>query len=974
MTARNAKELKALFDEALTLPPEKRAAFVANSCTNDPELAAELEGLLTAHTQADDLEEAISAAADSLLSHNKQEPEAEGRRIGAYRVVNEIGRGGMGRVYLAERDDDQYAGRVAIKLLAPGAAGTAGEERFRNECQVLADLHHPNIAQLLDAGTTEEGEPFIVIEYVEGEPIDEYCDKHKISVNDRIRLFVKLCGAVEHAHRNLVIHRDIKSNNVLVTAEGEPKLLDFGIAKLLDLDRARTLDLHLTGDVSRLLTPATASPEQLQGQPVTTATDVYALGHLLYRLLTGTMPYSVDAKDRFSLPRAIVDEEPKRPSIAVFDEPDAGSGRGTTVDRLARRLTGDLDAIVLKTLRKEPAQRYAAPRELADDLKRFLAHHPVLARGEAFGYKTRRFVTRNAGAIAVAASILVLIASLVTFYTVELAAERDRAQIEARRAEEVAEFLSDLFELATPEESRGADITARELLDRGAVRIGAELADQPSVQASLMFVIGTAYTRLGFYEEATETFERALAIRDALGGTNDQLLGDILHNLGVVHLIQARYAQSEPLLDRALEVRNSLPTPVIKDIAATLRAHASLAQEFADFERAALYLDDAEAIVAILESTEPLPLAEVLVARGDLLNRTGHFDQAIENYARAAELHTNSLGDDHPLTLVARNNIADALIGAGRHGEAEEILREIVEARRRVLPPGHAHLAFSLSHLSHAIKMQGRPEEATPLQEEVLAILRAAHPGDHPEVAIALNNLANLKHDVRDFDGALELHQEALNIKRRLYGDDHPSLADTYNNLAALYNDTGDYAGALLMYQRTLELDRRAFGDNHPFIGPDRLAIGVTQGLLGRNEEAAETARDALEQIRRVSGDDHPQTFNAMRELGIILRRLDRCDEADPLLSDALPGLEKAFPGEPWQVAMARANLGACRAASDSGTGERLMREAYERLVVIHGHDDRFTRQARDLLTNYLRTSDRTAEARVIEQAAVERQ
>jgi serine/threonine-protein kinase len=967
------KRLRKLFEEALEQPPETRSAFLEKECGGDTPLKAELEALLAADAAPDSLRDAVAHAAESFIAGADPGPIA-GRRIGAYRIVRELGRGGMGRVFLAERDDRQYAGRVAVKLLAGSGPGRGLEERFRTETQVLADLRHDGIARLLDAGTTADGDSYLVMEYVDGEPIDVFCDGHRLTVDERLALFRRLCDAVQHAHRNLVVHRDIKSSNVLVTAEGEPKLLDFGIAKLLDLDRARALDLHRTSDVTRMLTPTTASPEQLRGEPVTTATDVYALGHLLYGLLTGRSPHPAAATDRFALPQAILNEEPLRPSLAVQRDTVSQMGsasrewiaaqRGTTPERLARRLDGDLDTIVLKALRKEPERRYTTPSQLGEDIERHVEHRPVLARGESVGYVTRRFLQRHRRPVAAGVAGLLLVIALVGFYTARLAIERDRARVEARRAEEVASFLTQLFEVATPDESRGAEITAREVLDRGAAQIGTELRGEPAVQAALMRVIGSAYGKLGLYGPATTMLERALATRHSLAGAPDPVLGDALHELGAVLLVQARYAEAEAVLHRALEARRSARGPIHGDIASTLRSLATLKLALADYGAAARYLDEAEAVARALDPPDDLPLADVLLARGDLFRAVGDYDQAIANQRQAIEVRTRASGFDHPGTLGAQSNLADTLNVAGRTGEAEAVLRDILEIRRRVLPPGHTDIAYALTNLAASLKMQGRPEEAEPLQAEALALFRAAHGADHPATATALNNLANLRHDLRDLDGAFALHQDSLAMKRRLYGDDHPSLADSYNNLAALQLDREDYEGALLMYRQALELDRRSLGDDHPYVGHDLTSIGVTLGLLDRLDEAEETLRSALAESGRTAGDDHPQVANAMRELGIVLQWQDRCDEAEPLLTQALPLLEAAYPGDPWETANTRAYLGACRAAlGRTAEAEPLLRAGYRRLLEVRGADNRLTRKARELLIEFLRNSGRDSEA-----------
>ena len=967
MTPARFRRVRDVFVTAARLADLEQDAYISEACNDDPTLEREVRELLTlGDTDDEKVDALVASVAQGLANAINQDAAVE--TVGPYRLLSSLGRGGMGSVWLAERDDGHFEQKVAIKFVDKGRATPELVNRFRSERQILAVLDHPGIARLLDGGETDNGVPFIVMEYVDGTPVDQYCDERKLPIPERLALFIEICKAIEYAHRNLVVHRDIKASNVLITADGEPKLLDFGIAKLLDLERARAFDMQLTSDASRILTPATASPEQLRGRAVTTASDVYSLGHLLYRLLTGAMPYVVDSTDRFALPQAILDDEAVWPSKAALSEADARA-RCETPDRLAWRLAGDLDAIVLKALRKSPEDRYAAPRDLAEDIERHLAHRPVKARGEALGYTMRRFAVRNRAPLAVAASVVVLIGALVAYYTAEVAAERDRARTEARHAEEAAAFLSDLFEVSTPDESRGMEVTAREILDRGAERIGSELTSEPLVQISLMNVIGMAYSKLGLYDTAAETLEQALERHEALDLPNNAELGTTLHNLGLVYLIQASYDKSRPLLDRALAVRRAALGPAHTDIIATLLAQASQSYELAEHERASDYLDEAEAVVRAVEPADPLALADVLIARADLEAKLGDYDAAIANYRAALDLRLEISGDDHPATLVARNNLAGALIGAGRNAEAEIMLREIVADRRRVLPPGHADLATALQQLSASLKYQGRPEEALPWQEEALAIQRAVHKGDHPDVASALNDLANLRHDLRDLDAALELHEASLAMNRRLYGDDHPSLADSYNNIAALIADRKDFAGALAMYERTLALDSASLGEDHPYVHADRLAIGAMQGLLGRTDEAEASLRQALADIRRVSGDEHPQALNATRELGILLAREDRCDEAQGYLEEALPGLERAFPGNTWQVTTARTFLGKCLAIADPEAGEALMRQAHARLVETRGHDDRMTNDALGLLAQFLRANGRASEALALERS-----
>lgn len=970
------QRLQALFEEALSQPPESRAQWIARFAGSDAALRTELEQLIAAD-QSHGIDEAVAGAARRLLDDTTGATEASlaGRRFGPYRIVRELGRGGMGRVYLADRDDAQYRGQVAIKLL-PSSASAGLQERFRTERQVQADLQHPGIARLLDAGTSEEGESYLVLEYVDGKPIDAYCREHRLPVAARLRLVAELCDAVQFAHRNLVVHRDIKPSNVLVTADGTPKLLDFGIAKLIDPDRANALALHQTAELSRILTLEAASPEQLRGEPATTATDVYALGALLYRLLTGRGAHSAEATDPVTLSRAILVSEPQRPSLAVlaplpgdrdageraeYDNASALAEAGddtiplaaqlrTTPEKLSRALRGDLDTILLKALRKEPARRYASAAELADDLGRHLQRRPVLARGDSAGYLVRRFLVRNGRAVAGAAAAVVAMIAMAGFYTAELASERDRAQREAQRAEAVSVFLTDLFESATPERNLGEWVSARELLDLGAARIEQDLAGEPAVQAALMRVLGSAYGALGLLDPATDLLERALAVRESRGGPPDALLGDVLYALGNLRTSQGRFEEGEALLSRAMATRLALRGELHRDIAESHIAFAALHMARLALDDGQTHVDAADAVLARLPSPEPEVSISVRLWRAHLEQLRGRSDAAIAEYREALELRTATAGVDHPATLGVRSSLARALIDAGRFEEAEEIQRDVLEARRRVLPEGHPAIAVTLSLLATSLKSQGRSAEAEPLEAEALEIHRAAHRGDHPEITVALNNLANLRHDLGDLDSAFALHQESLAMNRRQHGDDHPILANNYTNLAALEFDRENYAEALDLYRRTLAFDRVAFGDEHPFISHDMNGIGNALIRLDRLDEAETTLREALALSSRSPGPEHPQTAQIQRDLGIALARQDRCDEAQALLRRALVGLEAAMPDDPWQVALTRASLGGCLLAlGQPEVGKPMLRGGYERIVELRGAGHPMARQVRSL-------------------------
>ncbi len=506
--------IRSLFHSAMEQPPEQRREFLRGACSGDDELFRQVQALVE---HADVPDEQIGGIVRDAAADAMQDPSPEfDQRVGNYRLLELIGTGGMGNVYLAERADRHYEQRVAIKLLHPGHGDHSLLMRFRAERQMLAKLEHTNIGRLLDGGETDGGISYLVMEYVGGRPVDRYCDEEQLTIPERLRLFQKICSAVGYAHRNLVVHRDIKPSNILVTPDGEPKLLDFGIAKLLDENAAAFTAAH-TREGTGVMTPEYASPEQVRSEPITTATDIYSLGVLLYKILCGRMPYQSRPLNS-GLARAILTEIPSRPSAALtpptgrgYAEEEMrsiGAARQSSLQALVRRLQGDLDNIVLKALRKEPELRYPSAAALADDIENYLAYRPVNARPASFGYRAMKFLRRYRAGVAVTAAVATLIAVSI----VQIVHQRDRARVAAVQSEQVVRFLGNLFASASPLKAQGDTISARDLLEAGVADIG-KLDNQPQVQARLLEIMGTSYLYIGDYERMKDLMQQALQIR-----------------------------------------------------------------------------------------------------------------------------------------------------------------------------------------------------------------------------------------------------------------------------------------------------------------------------------------------------------------------------------------------------------------------------------------------------------------------------
>ena len=551
MKSEQWQRIKEIVPAARRLAPEARVAYLNEACAGDPELRNEVDSFLAADLESVDF---LKRAPLELLGEIEGALK-ENSQVGAYRIRRALGRGGMGVVYLAARTDEEFTRQVAIKVLHPGLQSEEANRRFRQEIQILANLNHPNIAQFHEGGRTEDGRLYYLMEYVEGEPIDAYCRGHELALEERVQLFRKVCSALQYAHRNLVVHRDLKPGNILVTEGGEPKLLDFGVAKLLAAPGVSSA--ALTGVDQKLFTPDYASPEQLTGETITTASDVYSLGVLLYELLVGERPYRLKSHLEEEVRRVVCEETPPPPSAASSRKVRVTSVETAPVPEPASKfhhqLAGDLDTIVLKALRKEQDRRYASAEQLSDDMDRFLQGLPVLAQKDTVLYRARKFIQRNRGAVATFAAFILLFVGfiLLSLHQAErVARERDRTQ-------DVSSFLVSLFEASESTQKPGKQVTVRELLDSGAARLRGDLEGQPQARAALLTTMGRAYQDLGLNEAARPLFEESLALRRQVSGPESVEAAQSHTALGVL-LRQAGWAEeAEPHLRVALEIKTA---------------------------------------------------------------------------------------------------------------------------------------------------------------------------------------------------------------------------------------------------------------------------------------------------------------------------------------------------------------------------------------------------------------------------------
>jgi eukaryotic-like serine/threonine-protein kinase len=912
------QRVSAILDATLDLPPAAREGHLDAACAGDAALRRLVEELLAASGAAGSflagsaLERAGPLAAEMLQALDEPAEGTPGRLVGTYRLLEELGEGGMGTVYLAERADGQFERQVAVKLLKHGLHGEESRRRFRQERQILARLEHPGIARLLDGGVTEEGTPFFVMERVEGRPVTADCDARRLGVEARLRVFLQVCEAVQYAHRNLVVHRDLKPSNILVDGAGTVKLLDFGVAKLLAEGEGGA---PATRTLLRAMTPEYAAPEQVRGDPVTTATDVYALGVLLYELLTGQSPYRVGRTLPSELERAVLEQEPTRPSARA----------AAPADR-RRRLRGDLDWIVLKALHKEPERRYPSAEALATDIRRHLEGLPVSARGDAVGYRALKFLRRHR--LGVAAAGLVLLALLAGL--VGTAWQARRAEREARKAEAVKDFLKSLFEASDPAEAQGKERTARQLLEDGARRIETELRDQPEVQSEVARLVAAVYHELGEYDRARALLSADLERRRRLDGSRSRAVADLLTEIADASYEQNRFDEAGAMYEEALGIQREQRGGRTPEVATLLWDLAGVKRNRGDLAGAEQMQKQA---LALFVETRGEDSAEATNVRESLAITYGDSDRYVEAEAAqrpVAAARERRLGPDHPETLNARYNHAIYLVVLGRTAEALHIGEDVVARQRRVLGPRHDRLAISLRLMARALDAAGRTEEALPYIAEALAIHRERHGPAHLQVAVDLGwrgmieaHSGRLAEAERDGRAALGFFTAQAGLAPRLLAITRWQAGTILAEAGRLEEAEGQLAQAVALF--------RGLRQEGLFLARALDAWADVARTRGMTAQATERGRLAVAVLERSAGPDSAALALARVHTGAALWAGGEPAEGERLLRAGTEALERAFPGGHHDLAAARFLLGQALArGGDRAKARRLLQEALD--------------------------------------------
>ena len=902
-----------LFDRVSALEGEARAQLLRTECGDDTELRAQVEALLRAHDTDVPL---LDRGRDALIGLLADEPSPPLARVGPYRILREVGRGGMGVVYLAERDDADFHQQVAIKCLLPGVALPQLLERFRRERRIVASLVHSNIARLYDGGVTESGAPYFVMEYVEGEPLDVYCDRLALSVDDRLRLFATVCDAVQYAHQHLIVHRDLKPGNVLVSAQGQVKLLDFGIAKLLDDDDAADASAART---AQLLTPAYASPEQVEGAPVTAASDVFSLALMLFELLTGRKAFASMSGPLSSL-RAVLESEPLRASDVVTAEtaPDGdpaaltrAAHRGTTPDRLQRRLRGDLDVMLERALRKEPSERYASAQSFVDDIRRHLKGEPIAAQPASVRYRAGKFVRRHRVAVLAGAAVLAAVvggAGVALWQAGVARRERDLARLEATKAERVTNFVIGVFQSADPNEALGTTLTAREILERGTRMIEGELSAEPVVQATVRRAIGRIYLQLSDFKQAHALIEQSLAQhRQQLGPDHVEVAED-LHALASVSQRIDVGASSDSLYTEVAKLyRQHYGANHIKTGEA-LRGLA-LARLRSDTTSADTLFRNALAIFERNPGQES-HVADVLNDIGFMEHNRGNYKEAERYYREASALRRRTTGEDNPRALVTLSNLGWLMQLLGRYDAADSVLQQTLATRRRLLGDRHSAVAATLHGLGEVAYRRERYEDAERYLTEALDIRREVLSPNSPSLADNLQMLASVAAGTGRTEEAHAKYREAIRVLEGGSAREGPSMARALSNHGGLYNTTGDYAAASALYRRSWQMYRKVLGESHPFTAIVQGNVGSALLLQDSVSAAEPLLRSALAALEKGYSATHPSVGVVLIDVGTIELRKGALEDAERTLRRAVEVVTAGMPAGSWRIAQAQLRLG----------------------------------------------------------------
>jgi eukaryotic-like serine/threonine-protein kinase len=888
--------------------------------------------------------------------------------IGPYVLVKKLGEGGMGQVWLSEQTAPVKR-QVAMKLIKGGLYDSAVIQRFESERQSLAVMNHPAIAKVFDAGATKDGQPYFVMEYVDGLPITRYCDNKKLKIRERLELFMKVCEGVQHAHQKAIIHRDLKPSNVLVVeVDGKPvpRIIDFGLAKAITTHPGAEHTLF-TEAGALVGTRGFMSPEQADPsvQDIDTRTDVYSLGVILYVLLTGMLPFDSEEWKKRPLDenlRQLREEDPPSPAAKLVAKKEAArnsaSNRAVQSKQLVSLLRGDLNWITLKALERDRARRYGTPFELASDIERYLENRPVVAGPASKGYRLRMYVRRHR----VGASVASGVALLLIAFAVAQAVQLRRITRERDRADRITDFMAGMFAVPDPSASKGNNVTAREILDKATIDIDKGLEEDPEVRAQMLQTMGRTYDGLGLYPRAQELYEHALDIQRRVLGPKDQKTLNTSKMLAWTLYEQGHNSDAEKMLRQTAEVQRQVLGPRHPDTLATMnRLGWTLTLQGHYDEAEKLLRETLEVERRVLGPDRPETLATIYHLAATLSSE-GHLPEAETLEREVLDRSRRVLGPEHPMTLTAMNMLAWNVLMENKAAEAEQSYRELLALDRSVLGPEHPNTLWTMRNIAVALESQGRVSEAQKMYEEALDSQRRVLGPEHPHTLATMNDLAILLRDLHHYPEAEKLLREAIDVDRRIRGLDSPQTLLEMANLGWTLRMEGRYAEAEKLSRDTTEAASRALGPDNP---TTLLAMGNLANTLrqeGRYADAEKAFREVIEKQQRLNGLEDSDTLEILTNLGITLSYENRFPEAEKQFHEIIEMAGKR-PG-PRRLAFAWYGF-ACAAAV---AGHRDEAFQYLRQAIGYGGYGMFGEMASDenlkSLRNYPRFKSLLKEVR----------
>lgn len=920
------EEVDDLLDRALDLPEDEREGFLDRECP-EPEIRSAVEGLIWAEATSRKLFDGSDAG--SWLGWENERASGTplvGDQIRDYRLVEVLGVGGSSTVFRAERIQGGFEQEVALKVLDASSLSAGAMERFRLERQILAGLEHPSIARLLGGGVTDGGRPYIVMEYVDGVPIDRYCDHHRLTVSDRVELLRTVCGAVQAANQKLIVHRDLKPANVMVTREGRVKLLDFGIAKLLDPGDESELGVDTQTGVHPM-TPAYASPEQALGLPITTATDVYQLGLLLYELLCGRRPRTGSTRSLDEIREWLGQQAVQPPSRTLRRGLGASVANGTDdngqatppeeiarrrrthVDRLHSKLRGDLDQIAIKALQVEADARYGSVAELEADLGRYLAARPIRARPPALGYRIRKFLARHRVGSTLSVAALAIIAYLGT----GLVRQYRATVIERDKAQAISDYMTGMFTRANPWQGARDTLSAIALLEEGAVRLDSDLAGEPLVRAAMSESIGRAFSGLGDWQRAG------------------------------------------PLVDTALAIRRRVLPADHPDLASSLVTRAQWLLEAGRVAEAEETYSEAIGVLTVAGGPESQDLAEAIAAHGYTQHIQGRVAEAEGSYAEALRLYALPNVGPTDKTAETMSNLGWLLSAQGRLGESEEWMRRGYELRLERFGADHPYTASSLNGLAAVTGSQGRWESSLMLADRALRVRQAYFSPDHPSVGEAWIAVARAQRYLGQLSAAEASYRESIRITSAARGPRWAGLGLTWNDLSLVLRQMAQFREAEVAAREAMAIYSETRGERHLFTAIAAHNLASILAPLDEVEEAERLYRFSLEAKLQSGPANHPGIAQTRSALAGLLVDMGRYGEAEEELRQALDVQVPTLGRNHWQTGLSLVYLGeTIEGLVGGGAGRALVAEGYEAVKAGLGPDDVETLSAEARLSRML--------------------